>query len=647
MHAAKDKPRPASTRRILWIGAGVVALYWVLESTVDAVIFQRGDLVGQLFAPGAHELWHRSLVACVISAFSIYAYLAAAARKRIEHAQEEKQETTQKYLDMAGVMLLALDTSEKVTFINQKGCEILGYERGEIIGKTWCEHFLPEHTRQDVKPVFQALLAGEIEPAEYFENPILTKNGEERTIAWHNTILKDDAGNINRVISSGEDITDIKRAEGMLWQRAVQLSLLNEVGSKIVAVLDLDSLLERATNLVQESFGYHHAAIFAMDREQDELAMRTKAGSFAHLYPPDHRLKLGQGMVGWVALHGEMLLANDVNAEPHYVNLYPGVLPDGSELSVPLQIGEEIVGVLDVQSPQKNAFDENDVIVIETLADQIAVAMENARLYNALQQELEERVRAEAIRAQAEKRLEHYAAELERSNKELEQFAYIASHDLQEPLRMVTSYLQLIEQRYKGQLDESADDFIGYAVDGVARMQMLIHDLLTYSRVSTRAKPFEPTNCADVLNHALANLKLAVEESGATVTFDGLPTVAADATQLIQVFQNLIGNAIKFCRKDPPRIHVSAKRKGAKWLFSVRDNGIGIAPEHVERIFLIFQRLHTREEYPGTGIGLAVCKKIVERHGGRIWVESQPEEGSTFYFTIPAQGEATKIEQNK
>ena len=306
-----------------------------------------------------------------------------------------------------------------------------------------------------------------------------------------------------------------------------------------------------------------------------------------------------------------------------------------------------MVGVLDIQSPQKDAFDENDVMVIETLADQIAVAMENARLYKALQQELEERVRAEAIRARAEKRLEHYAAELERSNKELEQFAYIASHDLQEPLRMVTSYLQLLERRYKDQLDESADDFIGYAVDGAARMQRLIQDLLTYSRVSTRAKPIEPTNCADVLNHALANLKLAVEESGAAVTFDDLPTVAADATQLIQVFQNLIGNAIKFCHKDPPRIHVSAKRKGSNWLFSVCDNGIGIAPEHTERIFLIFQRLHTREEYPGTGIGLAVCKKIVERHDGRIWVESQPGEGSTFYFTIPAQAKATRIEQSK
>jgi light-regulated signal transduction histidine kinase (bacteriophytochrome) len=363
--------------------------------------------------------------------------------------------------------------------------------------------------------------------------------------------------------------------------------------------------------------------------------MRAKAGSFAHLYPQEHRLKLGQGIVGWVGLHGEILLTNDVTSEPRYVNFYPDVLPTNSELSVPLRIGEEIVGVLDIQSPRTDAFDDNDVMVMETLADQIAVAIENARLYEKLQQELAERVRIEAIRARAEKRLEHYAAELERSNRELEQFAYIASHDLQEPLRMVTSYLQLLERRCGDELDEDAKEFIGYAVDGATRMHMLINDLLMYSRVSTRAKSFEPTDCSVPLNQAVANLKVAIEESGATITIDDLPTVKADATQLVQIFQNLIGNAIKFRKKDTtPHIHVSAKRQEDAWRFSVRDNGIGIAPEHAERIFLIFQRLHSREEYPGTGIGLAVCKKIVERHGGRIWVESEPVEGSTFHFTI-------------
>jgi signal transduction histidine kinase len=238
-----------------------------------------------------------------------------------------------------------------------------------------------------------------------------------------------------------------------------------------------------------------------------------------------------------------------------------------------------------------------------------------------------------------EKALARQAQELARSNEELEQFAYAASHDLQEPLRMVSSYLRLLERRYKGQLDTDADEFIAFAVDGATRMQTLINDLLTYSRIGTRGKPFAPTDSAGVLNQALTNLQVAIEESGATVTHDEMPTVLADDMQLAQLLQNLAGNAVKFRKPDtPPQIHVGVERSSGDWVFSVRDNGIGIDPQHFERIFLIFQRLHSREEYEGTGIGLAVCRKIVERHGGRIWVESEPGEGSTFYFTIPDRG---------
>jgi light-regulated signal transduction histidine kinase (bacteriophytochrome) len=269
-----------------------------------------------------------------------------------------------------------------------------------------------------------------------------------------------------------------------------------------------------------------------------------------------------------------------------------------------------------------------------------------ARLPEVVRRALREK-HERALRHQAEKDLAKKADELARSNADLEQFAYIASHDLQEPLRMVAAYTQLLSERYKGKLDENADKFIRYASEGALRMQVLIQDLLAFSRVGRKESISTSIDCNAVMAEVCRTLAPAIQESGAVVTYTDLPPLWADRTQVAQVFQNLIGNAIKFHGKQPLMVSVAAKKEDQQWLFSVTDNGIGIAPEFAENIFVIFQRLHARAEYPGNGIGLAICKKIVERFGGKIWVESQADCGSTFKFTMPIHDVEQREEAGK
>jgi light-regulated signal transduction histidine kinase (bacteriophytochrome) len=291
---------------------------------------------------------------------------------------------------------------------------------------------------------------------------------------------------------------------------------------------------------------------------------------------------------------------------------------------VPLRARDRVIGTLGLTRDRGGRpYSHDDQMFLQDVADRAALAIANARAFSQLQE-------AQALLARQKD-------ELERSNADLEQFAYVASHDLQEPLQMVSSFVQLLARRYHGKLDSTADEYINYAVSGAARMRALINDLLNYSRVGTRGAKFEAIDCEKVLAVALTNLSVAIEQANATVTHDPLPTVTADSAQLTQVFQNLIGNGIKFSAGKPPCVHISAAANNGNWQFAFQDQGEGIEPQYFDRIFIIFQRLHKRNEYEGTGIGLAICKKIVERHGGRIWVESKPGQGSTFFFTIPRE----------
>ncbi|MGL5060646.1 MAG: sensor histidine kinase, partial [Microcoleus sp.] len=284
---------------------------------------------------------------------------------------------------------------------------------------------------------------------------------------------------------------------------------------------------------------------------------------------------------------------------------------------------EEITNRLAVE---KTLHEKNQILQQEISSRRaVEKALQEQNLL--LQQEISNRQRAESALLKSNQ-------ELARSNAELEQFAYVASHDLQAPLATIASYAQLLEKRYKDQLDSQANKFISNIVHGCTRMQVLIDDLLEYSRVGRNQKPFETVDCDRIVEQALANLQATIRETGAVINCSTLPVVMGEVSQLVQLFQNLIGNAIKYRQEAPPVVSVSACKYDDKWLFSIADNGIGIAPQHQERIFQIFQRLHTQKEYSGTGIGLAICQKIVERHGGSIWVESEVGQGSTFHFTL-------------
>jgi PAS domain S-box-containing protein len=559
-------------------------------------------------------------------------------------AQEELQRErnfNSAVLDTAGALIVVLDRQGVISRFNCTCEEVTGYKAPEVLGRPFWDIFLLPEEVDGVRKVFQNLRAGQF-PMRH-ENYWRTRDGEPRLISWSNTCLTDAAGQVEHIVATGIDVTEERRIQEQRQLDEARLEALLKLSQMTESPVEtlVQFAIAQAVNLSASKIGC--------------LAFLEETGAVQtmHVWPPADD-EAGEGCP--LPPFAPDLWQQALQRRSSLIENEPDpAAPRRRYMIVPFVDENRTVALAAVGDKDK-PYDEADLRELTLLLQgtwQIVRRQRTRRELERYQRQLERLVdeRTEELRAtneslkvevaervEAQRRLGELVAELERSNRELEQFAYVASHDLQEPLRMIASYVQLLQRRYAGKLDEDATEFIGYAVDGASRMKQLINDMLAFSRVGSRAKPFRLTDLNRVLELVLANLQAAIKDTGASVVVEPLPELKVDELQIAQLFQNLISNALKFRKPGtPPEVRVSAEKQGEYWQFNVRDNGIGIDPKYCNKIFVIFQRLHAKTEYEGTGIGLAVCKKIVDRHGGRIWVESEPGNGSAFKFTLPVE----------
>ena len=612
-------------------------------------------------------------------------------------AEESLRESEERYRMLVdGVEVYAIfmmDPQGQILSWNAGAERIKGYSAEEIIGHNFSCFFPPEDIERGRPEEVLRMTAASGRREE--QGMRVRKDGSRFLASVTFTALRDSAGNLRGFSEFSHDLSESEESgakyRGLLEAAPDAMVVVNQAGEIVLLNVQAekqfgyrrDELVgQKVKNIIPKGFAERLVADGLRSAEDAlaqqigtgiELTGRRKNGSEFPIEIMLSPLESTEGILVTAAIRD---ISVRKAAEKHLAQMegrYRGLLEAAPDAMVVVNQAGEIV-LLNVQAEKQFGYRRDELvgqkvknIIPEGFAERlIADALRSAE--DALAQQIGTGIEltgrrkdgsgfpieimlsplesAEGVlvtaairnitkRKKAEANLLQKVEELNRSNEELEQFAYIASHDLQEPLRMVASYTQLLSRRYKGQLDSDADEFIAFAVDGASRMQRLIQDLLAYSRTGTNAKHLFETSSEEALQQALVNLRGAIEESQAVVTHDPLPTVLADEMQLVQLFQNLVGNAVKYQNPGIPRIHISAARNGGnKWIFSIKDNGLGIDSQYFDRIFGMFQRLHKREEFAGTGVGLAICKKIVERHGGSISVESQPGHGSTFHFAL-------------
>ena len=539
--------------------------------------------------------------------------------RELHRTQEELEETVARLADSErryrtltenfpnGTVAL-LDTDLRYTLVGGQGFEEFDLEPGDLRGERIHDVFVEEYL-EVFEPNYRATLAGE--PTS-FEVAV-----QGRTLEFRTHPLTDDDGEVYAILSMMQDVTARERSERELRRRARQQQVVAELGQFALETDDPDELMHEAARRVADTLDANHCKVLELDADAEELLLRQGVGWDEGI--------VGEATVSSVeaASQASYTLANDhpvvvedLETEPRFDG--PALLTDhGVRSGVSTTIGpfDEAWGVLGVHDTEPRTFSDEDVTFVQSVANVLAEAIERHRY---------------------EDELEGLVADLEESNRRLEQFAYAASHDLQEPLRMVSSYLQLLERRYGDDLDPEGLEFLAFAVDGADRMRSMIDGLLEYSRVETQGGPFETVDLEAVLEDVRTDLQVRIVEHDAEITVGSLPRVLGDPDQLRQVFQNLVDNAITYSGDEPPVVEVSARRDGDEWIVSVADQGVGIDPGDQDRIFEVFQRAHRRDEGDGTGIGLAVCERIVERHDGDIWVDSSPGGGTTISVALPA-----------